>query len=254
MECCEYGRLSIIANTSLCQVGLCSRLILDFTSWMRAQRNYAFHGFFPSLSDGFVSWVRAYRDLHHQFPRGEDDLWALRAGPEDLPESPSEVRGEEHRPGLWIREGVGGALQTCGRASFFTSGVHWWTLPRGQLARVTFTHDPMTIKPSANLNLDFFRRVLRKYWAWMNPESFKTFWQKLRLAFLRKYLFMVAAATSGCNSKLTSSKCKGVYSCSAQMWSLMLFKAETGRPELAPESNLQKVWEHACCGHYCWLL
>lgn len=142
MECCEYGRLtlsiSLIANTSLRQVGLCSRLILDFTSWMRAQRNCVFHGFFPSLSDGVVSWVRADRDLHHQFPRSEDDLWALRAGPEDLPESQSEVRGEEHRPGLWIREGVGGALQTCGRASFFTSGVHWWTLPRGQLVHVTF--------------------------------------------------------------------------------------------------------------------
>lgn len=34
-----------------------------------------------------------------------------------------------------------------------------------------------------NLGLDLFCRVLRKYWAWMSPESFKTFWWKLRLVF-----------------------------------------------------------------------
>lgn len=178
MECCQKGLLNtrIIANTSVRPEGPSSRLLIDFTSWWEHSR-VAFSWIFPSLSDGVVSGVRADRDLHHQLPRGEDDLWALWAGPEDLPEPQSEVCGEEHRSGLWIREGAGGALQTCGRASFFTGGVHWWTLPRGQLVFVTFTHDPMRIKSLAELNfgLDLFYRVLRKYWAWMSPESFKTF-------------------------------------------------------------------------------
>lgn len=153
-----------------------------------------FHGFFSSLPDGVISWVRADRDLHHQFPRGEDNLWALWAGPEDLPEPQSEVCGEEHCPGLWIREGVGGALQACGRASFFTSGVHWWTLPGGQLVLSrdlhTWSSENQSVSKELNLNsgLYFFHRVLRKYWAWTSPESFKTFWQKLRLVFTEKSL------------------------------------------------------------------
>lgn len=86
-----------------------------------------------SLSDGIISRVWADSHIHHKFPRGENNFRALRAGPQDLPEPQSEVCGEEHRPGLWVREGAGGAVQTSGRASFTTGGVHWWTLPRGQL-------------------------------------------------------------------------------------------------------------------------
>lgn len=53
----------------------------------------------PLLSDGTVCGVWPDSDLHHQFQSGEDDLRALRAGQEDLPEPPDEVCGEEHRPG-----------------------------------------------------------------------------------------------------------------------------------------------------------
>lgn len=88
---------------------------------------------FSPSSDGASSWVWPHRDLHHELPRGEDDLRALRAGPEDLPEPQGEVRGEEHRPGLRVREGSGGAVQTRGRASFVTGRVRRRTLPRGQL-------------------------------------------------------------------------------------------------------------------------
>lgn len=84
------------------------------------------------LSGGVNSWIWPDSYLHHQLPRGENHLWALRAGAEDLPESQGEVPGEEHCPGLWVREGTRGAVQTCGRAPLFASGVHWWTLPRGE--------------------------------------------------------------------------------------------------------------------------
>lgn len=173
--------VGIIAETTLSHVGLFSRLILDFTSLMRTYMKNRVFMDFSSLSDGVISWVRADRDLHHQFPRGEDDLWALWAGPEDLPEPQSEVCGEEHCPGLWIRQGVGGALQACGRASFLTSGVHWWTLPRGQLVLSSdlYTWSSENHIFSKDLNLSFglylCHRVLRKYWAWTSPESFKTF-------------------------------------------------------------------------------
>lgn len=84
------------------------------------------------LLDWVISRIWPDSHLHHQFPRGEDDLWALRAGPEDLPEPQGEVLGEEHRPGLWVREGAGGAVPTRGRTSLFTGGVHRRTLPRGE--------------------------------------------------------------------------------------------------------------------------
>lgn len=86
---------------------------------------------FHSLLDGASSGIWADSDLHYKFPCGEDNLWALWTGPEDLPEPQGEVCGEEHRPGLRVREGVGGAVQTCGRTSLITSRVHWWTLPWG---------------------------------------------------------------------------------------------------------------------------
>lgn len=38
---------------------------------------------------------------------------------------------------------------------------------------------------------DLFHRVLRKYWAWTSPESFKTFWQKLRYFFLNLFYWEV---------------------------------------------------------------
>lgn len=84
------------------------------------------------LSGGVISWIWPDSYLHHQLPGCENHFWALWAGPEDLPEPQGEVPGEEHCPGLWVREGTGGAVQTSGRAALFTSGVHWRTLPRGE--------------------------------------------------------------------------------------------------------------------------
>lgn len=84
------------------------------------------------LSGGVISWIWPDSHLHHQLPRGENHFWALRTGPENLPEPQGEVPGKEHCPGLWVRKGTGGAVQTCRRAPLFTSGVHWRTLPRGE--------------------------------------------------------------------------------------------------------------------------
>ena len=76
--------------------------------------------------------VRADRDLHHQLPCHQDDVWALWAGPQDLPEPPGKIPGEEHRSEqrIWqrprgaVQKGRGGALAPC--------GLHRRTLPWGE--------------------------------------------------------------------------------------------------------------------------
>lgn len=72
------------------------------------------------------------RDLHHQLPCGQDDVWTLRAGAQDIPEPQGEVHGEEHCSGQWVWQGAGGALQTGGRVPFPPCCLHRWTLPGGQ--------------------------------------------------------------------------------------------------------------------------
>lgn len=83
-----------------------------------------------------VAWVDSGvwpdRDLHHQFPCGQDDVWTLRVGAQDFPEPQGEVHGEEHCSGQWVWQGAGCALQTCRRAPFPPCSLHRWTLPGGQ--------------------------------------------------------------------------------------------------------------------------